>query len=292
MPFVRRREYRKVQQQYSSLVDGVGWKSHPVTDAKITALKPLVPAMNGDVCFFVTFAVRGELKVHVRWHIEHLLRSGIKVVLIVNTELPHSSFSINPDLAKRLSGAFIRQNFGFDFAAWAHLYHLCTDRENWTRLFLVNDSIVGPLDAAAFDTMIERIRASRADFVGLTQSKATLLHLQSYFLVFQTSALRSAALSQVFQRIVCLPSKDQVIAVYETQLTQRLAASGLSFEALFPQFTDSIHADNDTYYRWDKLVQVGFPFVKVVVLKMRGNSALVSRLVPSHLLEGETLDRR
>ena len=288
LPYVRRREHRIVQRKYEELIDGMGWNAPPATAAQITTLKPVVQPLAGEVCFFVTFAARPQLKHHVRVHIEHMLRAGIQVVLVVNTELPHAQFTVEPALLQRLSGAYVRQNAGFDFAAWAHLYALCPDRTQWTRLFLVNDSIVGPMDAAAFDRIIERIRASRADFVGLTQSKSPLPHVQSFFLVFQASALRSAAVADVFQRIVSLPTKDQVIDVYETRLTQVLTRRGLHCEALFPPLTDNPYAANDTFFRWDQLLRDGFPYVKASVLKEFGKGELVRSLVPAEFRQPES----
>jgi lipopolysaccharide biosynthesis protein len=288
LPYVRRREHRILQRKYDELVDGMGWNAPPASTARITAIKPIAQPLTGEVCFFVTFAARPQLKHHVRVHIEHMLRAGIHVVLVVNTELPHAQFVVEPALLERLAGAFVRQNAGFDFAAWAHLYALCEGQQQWTRLYLVNDSIVGPMDAAAFDRIVERIRASRADFVGLTQSKSPLPHVQSFFLVFNASALRSAVVQDVFQRIVSLPTKDQVIDVYETRLTQVLTRQGLRCEALFPPLTDNPYAANDTFFRWDQLLRAGFPYVKASVLKEFGQGELVRTLVPAEFRQPES----
>ena len=280
MPYVRRREHRILQRKYNELIEGMGWNAPPANSARLHTVKALQGPIGGEVCFFVTFAARPQLKHHVRAHVDQLLRAGIQVVLVVNTEMALDQFQVDPELLPRLTGAYVRQNAGFDFAAWAHLYSISGDTTAWTRLYLVNDSIVGPLDADHFVRLIERIRASTADVLGLTFSKSPVPHVQSFFLVFNRSALQSPAVQDVFKRIVSLPTKDQVIDVYETRLTQVLTRQGLRCESLFAPLTDNPYAANDTYFRWDQLVMSGFPYVKASVLKDFTGSALVRRHVP------------
>lgn len=286
MPYVRRREHRILQRRYTELIDGLGWTAPPATQARMQMLKPIAPAMRGDVCFFVSYSPRPELKRHVRAHIDHLLRAGVQVVLLLNTDLAPEQVQIEPAMLGGLSGVCVRENVGFDFAAWAHLYSLCADQvSGWTRLFLVNDSIVGPLNVADFDRVMQRVRMSTADVVGLTESQSPLRHVQSFFLVFSPRALRHPAVQQVFRRMLSLPSKGQVIDVYETRLTQRLTDEGLRCEALFPPLSDDPHSSNDTSFRWEQLIRAGFPYIKTSILDRFAGSAQVKALVPASLLD-------
>ena len=284
LPYVRRREHRILQRKYSALIDGLGWTAPPATQARLHTIKPLTPALAGEVCFFVSFAPHPRLKAHVATHIRHLLRAGVSVVLILNTDLAPAQMEIAPELLEQLSGAFVRENNGFDFAAWAHLFSLCEGTQHWTRLFLVNDSIVGPLNPAHFDRLMERVRASTADVVGLTENRAPLPHVQSFFLVLNASALRSAIIRRVFQRMLSLPTKSQVIDVYEMRLTQVLTQHGLRCEALFPPLSDDPHSANDTSFRWAQLIRAGFPYIKTSILDRFAGSAQVKALVPAEFL--------
>ena len=284
MPYVRRREHRILQRRYDELIEGLGWTAPPATQAALHALKPVGADLQGDVCFFVSYAPQTTLKMHVRVHIEHLLAAGVQVVLVLNTSLAPEQMHVDADLLGRLSGAYVRDNVGFDFAAWAHLYSLCAEQaQHWTRLFLVNDSIVGPLNGAHFDRLMERVRRSSADVVGLTESQLPLRHVQSFFLVFNHTALRHPALQRVFQRMLSLPSKGQVIDVYETRLTQVLTEHGLRCEALFPPLSDDPYSSNDTSFRWAQLIQAGFPYIKASILDRFAGSAQVNALVPASL---------
>ena len=285
MPYVRRREHRILQRRYSELIEGLGWTAPPATQARMQALKPMGTDLQGDVCFFVSFATQPVLKKHVRTHIKHLLRSGVQVVLVLNTELAPQQMQIDAELLDQLSGAYVRENVGFDFAAWAHLYSLCADQApHWTRLFLVNDSIVGPLNGADFDRVMQRIRLSNADVVGLTESQSPLRHVQSFFLVFNHTALRHPALQQVFQRMLSLPSKGQVIDVYETRLTHMLTEQGLRCESLFPPLSDDPYSSNDTSFRWAELIRAGFPYVKTSILDRFAGSPQLEAVVPPEWL--------
>ncbi|KNZ33105.1 MAG: hypothetical protein AD742_07525 [Methylibium sp. NZG] len=285
LPYVRRREHRILQRRYAELIEGLGWTAPPATQAALHALKPVADALQGDVCFFVSYAPEPTLKKHVRGHIEHLLRAGVKVVLILNTSLSTGQMQLDAELLEQLSGAYVRDNVGFDFAAWAHLYSLCAEQAlHWTRLFLVNDSIVGPLNSAHFDRLMDRVRRSSADVVGLTESQLPMRHVQSFFLVFNHTALRHPALQRVFQRMLSLPSKGQVIDVYETRLTQVLTDHGLRCESLFPPLSSDPHSSNDTSFRWAQLIEAGFPYIKTSIIDRFAGSPQLEAVVPAEWL--------
>ncbi|MEI8324421.1 MAG: rhamnan synthesis F family protein [Betaproteobacteria bacterium] len=266
LPFVRRREYRVLQRRYAELIEAVDGQATLAAAAKSYVVKPFAQELTGDVCLFVSYAARPTLKRHVQRHIEGLLDAGVCVLLIVNTEHSADRMAIDAGMLDRLSGAWVRQNLGFDFGAWAHALQALGDTRRWTRLFLVNDSIVGPLDDSAFDRMLARVRASDADIIGLTEALAPRRHLQSYFLVLQARALRSVAMQRFFARMQNWPSKSQVIDLYESRLTAIAQADGLRCAALFPNLSNDPLSSDDTSLRWAQLVHAGFPYLKSRVI--------------------------
>ena len=219
----------------------------------------------------MSYAPHPDLKPHVVAHISRLLDAGFAVVLTVNTDLPPQSIQIPTALAQRLSGVLIRENTGFDFAAWAHTYALCAARgiyaAKWTRLLLVNDSIVPSSNQTHFNLMLERLRASPAALVGLTESLLPQRHLQSYFLVLNQQALGNAFVQRRLQSVLSFPTKSQVIDVYETRWPGLLQAQGLRCEALFPALTSDPLSSDDTSLRWAEMLQHGFPYIKTRVLE-------------------------
>jgi len=285
LPYVRRREYRRLMQKYEQCLEAVNHGLPLATNVPVHAVVPARDVQHTELCLFVTHAAVPTLKPHVVEHVQHLLDAGMPVVLIVNTILAPESITVTPALSERLSGLYVRPNIGFDFAAWAHGWFLCGRPTGLAHLLLVNDSIVGPLSSAAFTSMMQRLRSSSADVVGLTESTQTRPHLQSFFLAFGRKALQSQDLQQFFEHLYALPTKEMVIDAYETQLTQRLRAAGLSTEALFPALTDDRWSPNDTFYRWADLIRAGFPFIKTSVLPRVAHTADARALVPARFLD-------
>ena len=260
---VRRREYDILARKYAGLIDDLGWRAPLATAAKITAHKAIDVNLSGDVCFFVTHASSVIIKANVIHHVEQLLAQDIKVVLIINTDLPFESIVIDEKLAANLSGILVRENLGFDFAAWAHAHALCQPTVEWARLFFVNDSMLGPLNTDDFSRTIARLRESPADLIGLVKNTTPLPHLQSFFLAFTQTTLMHPMFKNWMTNVRCLKEKIHVIDVYETRLTQMMADAGLRTEALF----DSLGGGDDTIAEWEKLIDAGFPYVKASIAK-------------------------
>lgn len=265
MPYVRRRHYRNLQVKYAELVEAVHRGLPAAAQAPIEVRKPPGPLAD-RVCLFVTHAPRRELKAHVRHHLDHLLAAGLQIVLIVNTDLPLEQIEVPEALSARMAGVFVRANHGFDFGAWSHVLSLC-DRAGWERLYLVNDSIVGPTAPGTFEAMMREVEGSGADVVGLTENPLPIPHLQSYFIVFSRRALRSPAFERMLQGVRNLDDKGQVVEVYEVRLTRTLRAAGFSTHALFGRLPDGRSAHGDLLEHWEPLLAAGFPYVKTRVLQ-------------------------
>ena len=223
-------------------------------DAEIRCLKE--PSFDGELALFVTYSPDGWLKPHVRRYVDSLRREGIAVALIVSTDMGWKFR--NSDLLSSVDGLFVRQNKGFDFAAWAHVLQLRPETGHATILYLVNDSLIGPIDQTKVAEILRRIRASKADVIGLTENRERGWHLQSYFLAFKPRALHSTAFASFIERIVCYEDKLDVIADYELRFATDFKRAGLDCEPIFR----APDARNPTTYHWKQLIDSGFPFVK------------------------------
>ena len=280
LPYVRRREHGVLQRQYADLIEALD--APPATSAAWTWVKPLDQPLAGDVCFFVTHADGPALKPHVVDHVAHLAAAGLQVVLIANRSIPAADaqgLALEPALLARTRAVAVRENEGYDFGAWAHALALVPPEPAWMRLFLVNDSVVGPLDLAAFQRLMARIRASHADVIGLTEALSPVRHLQSWFLVFGPRALHGGTVARLFARVRNWPAKKQVIDVHETRLTRLLEAEGLATEAMFPSLSGDARSSDDTSLRWAELVERGMPYLKTRVLAVHGDDPRIRRWV-------------
>jgi glycosyltransferase involved in cell wall biosynthesis len=242
-----------------------GTKPVPVTAARIACLKSEAAA--GEVALFVTHSPDGLIKPHVIYYISQLKRNGIAVVLVIAADRPMQP--IAPDVTELLCGLYVRENRGYDFAAWAHVLQLRPALFAATILYLINDSNFGPLNNARFEAMLARIRSSTSDVIGLTDSHEHEWHLQSYFLAFRPGALCFVPFHRFINSISILSDKDDVIRTYELKLASQLALRGLKVEVIFdaPYVPIPEHRFNKTLFYWKQLIEEGSPFVKVGALR-------------------------
>jgi hypothetical protein len=228
----------------------------PVEDAKLLCVKR--PEAREEMAVFVTYAPGGRIKPHAPFFLSALRRQGIATTLVVAADEPETISAEN--LIGLVDGLYLRENQGIDFAAWAHVAR-SLDLSRTRSLALINDSIIGPVNAGSFAAVVERIRASDAHLVGLTESLEITRHFQSYFLVGKGEGV--AALLAVLSEVKAHREKHAVIVSYEIPLLQRFLGAGLSAEALFP----ATAAGNATLEEWKELIARGFPFVKVAALQ-------------------------
>jgi lipopolysaccharide biosynthesis protein/GT2 family glycosyltransferase len=229
-----------------------------VTDVALVCRKQ--PRARGEVALFVTHCVTGALKPHIQRYLEALARQQIRPVLIVAAD---TMFSEEKALIEQLEGLYVRQNVGFDFAAWAHVLRDNPDLFSVETLYLINDSVIGPLAERKLEQVLGRLRASSSDVVGLTDNHERGWHIQSYFLALKTKALSSDALRKFFAGVKNLAVKQDVINDYEVCLTPALQAAGLGCEALFP----AKRTHNTSLLEWKELIRAGSPFVKIAALR-------------------------
>lgn len=230
-------------------------ESEPVTAAKIDLLK--VGAFADEVALFVTHASDGAIKPHVSHHVASLRGCGIACFLIVACD--DVDVAVTGAALDQVDHVIRRANAGFDFAAWAHVLRLQPEIFNAKILYLVNDSIFGPTHREALERVVARIRASKADLVGLTDSADRGWHIQSYFLAMKQPFLASEAGQAFFDSVVSYAHKNDVVNEYETQLARYATARGFRAEVLFPtpEWLDA------TLHNWRKLLRAGFPYLKV-----------------------------
>ncbi|MCJ8142803.1 glycosyltransferase [Ancylobacter sp. A5.8] len=230
--------------------------SRDVAEAMIERVKE--PAALNQMALFITHAPAGAIKPHVALYINALKGAGLGVVLIVvadcGDEVDASA------LVDQVDGLFIRENGGYDFAAWAHVAGL-VDLTRTTLLCLVNDSLMGPFSEAALAALMARARASDAELVGMTDNYEFKHHLQSYFLIGKGAGAQT--LKAFLDDVRWLDDKQEVIMAYEIQLLDYFESLGKRGAALFP----SQATENRTLGEWRELIDEGFPFVKMAVLQ-------------------------
>lgn len=300
IPFIRRGRHERIvarmKNNFSIYLnrerqtnEGMGrlflWSPQLAHAARCLWRVALKNAATDELCLFVTHMAGAQMKPHVIDHVNALMDAGIAVVLIANTDVDAEALQVPEDLAARLHGCLVRENVGYDFAAWAHAYHFINPGSIRCRLYLINDSIVGPLSNEAYGALLQRIRMSPADLVGLTANPYPRAHLQSYYLVFNERLLHSEISDAFMRRIVSFPVKQNVIDCYELWLSSFIEENGFRSAAIFPPLSAELEpSGNDTIFGWPQLIEIGFPFIKSMVLKDPFHAARARRMLPARYL--------
>ncbi|WP_336485515.1 glycosyltransferase [Methylobacterium nigriterrae] len=214
-------------------------------------------AFADEAALLVTHAPNGLIKGHVEPYAAALAAAGIDVVLVVAAD--QASTGIPRSLLDRCSAVYLRENAGFDFAAWAHVLQEEERLSDSAILYLLNDSLLGPAPGPDFPRLLDRIRASDDDIVAATDSHEHGWHLQSFFLAVKRRALSSWALQGFLHDIAVLDDKTEVIERYELAFASRMRAAGLRCRALFPSAPGD---GNRSMFAWRSLTEQGFPFIK------------------------------
>jgi glycosyltransferase involved in cell wall biosynthesis len=228
--------------------------------ARFELVKPFVPRAGQEIALFVTHSATGVLKPHILSYVRALAAQDIAVFLIAVTD---RQLNIRPDVIEAAAGIMVRENAGYDFAAWAHALHLHPESCGAPLLYLVNDSLIGPSSADALGRVVARVRDSKADLVGLTESHEYRWHLQTYFLGLKPRLLASFRLQRFFGEIQLHDDKDAVIQGYEIHFAQAMEDAGHATEVLFPSPVPL----NPTLFGWRALLAEGFPFIKALLLR-------------------------
>lgn len=239
---------------------GQGTTGSAVTAARVAVAKRFERPPGAETALFVTHSPDGVLKPHVLPYLQALRDGGIHTLLIVVPERP---MRLSAGQLDAVAGAIVRENVGYDFAAWAHAIRLYPEVYNSAILYLINDSMFGPNSQAAFDEMLVRLRASPADLVGLTENHESGWHVQSYFMALKRSLLQAIPIQQFFNSIMNLSGKQAVIDAYELRLAPLVEANGFRATSLFA----TNDPRNATMFAWRELIEAGMPFVKTLLFR-------------------------
>jgi len=166
-------------------------------------------------------------------------------------------------LRQRCAAIVIRRNQGYDFGSWKVALKLHRhDIEQAAFVVLTNDSFWGPI--TPLDDLFQRLHASTADVIGLTDNLMYEPHLSSAFTAYKPKALQCPAFDRFWESLQIWPRKRDLVKQCEVGLPVQLRAAGLKLESLYTHNANG----NVLHYAWKELIeQRGFPFLKVSLLR-------------------------
>jgi glycosyltransferase involved in cell wall biosynthesis len=224
------------------------------------------PEVSAEVAVLVTYSTDGYLRTYVADYIGALRRHGVGVILVIVSDRPVKS--VAPETLGSVSGLFVRERKGDDFAAWAHVLQLHPELYGASILYLLDDSAFGPLGEAKFTWLIGQVRASAVDMIELRDNTDDRNAVHACFRAFKPRALSSVA----FQRFVNesgLPRDPGFAPQADSMaLTAQLRAAGLKVAE--PIVALDLAAAKDpadgALSKWNKITHIGFPFVDLKAL--------------------------
>lgn len=213
---------------------------------------------------------------YVDYQLEKLAPLFEKVVFVSNSSLEQSvqDYLINKF---HFSELFIRENIGYDFAAWRDGIQILDESELYCfdSITLMNDTCFGPLwNLEVHYNYFEK--DSKTDFWGMTNhaevvTNAVVIpeHLQSYFMVFHKNVVQSAVFLEFFKHVEDFRNVQKVIDQYETQLTSILKSAGFQYKVLLDTLSlPNNNQLNFSLYHPKLLLDNRVPFLKVKLFEL------------------------
>ncbi|MBE7202143.1 MAG: glycosyl transferase family 1, partial [Parafilimonas terrae] len=200
------------------------------SDARLSCLKR-EPRRHGRTALFITHCPEGRIRGHVEPYLKAFAANGADIVLIIAAD-QHKN-AVPQAILDLCASVYLRENKGFDFAAWAHVLLEDVDLLDSETLYLANDSLVGPLSDSDFAALLTKIEAFPEAVIGLADNFYYSHHLQSFFLALKRRCLSSYAFNHFLLSVANWPDKNSVITEYELTFSQRMRAAGLGMRSLF-----------------------------------------------------------
>ncbi|MDR0887179.1 MAG: glycoside hydrolase family 99-like domain-containing protein [Candidatus Nomurabacteria bacterium] len=223
--------------------------------------------MKKRLLIYVHYNKDGEFAPHVAYQLGKIRELYDKILFISNSVLSDDDRATVEKLASEI---IQRENVGFDFAAWRDgLTSVGWDElAKYDSVTLMNDTCFGPIHS--LDAVYKKMDSQEIDFWGLINHAASNSefgyipeHLQSFFICFNRSATMAVAFRKFWEGVEDEQDVNQVIAKYETRMTDLLKKSGLKYEAFFNTNGSKRKFQNYTIYYPKLLLKSGFPLVKV-----------------------------
>ena len=236
------------------------------------------PGLWKTLCVLAHFDKDDLIDDYVVYYLRALDELGCETIFVSTAE------NLNDESIRKImpfcSKFIIKQNIGYDFASWRTGLEAVGDLSGYQRVIIANDSVYGPLQDLR--GIFAEMHGRNVSFWGITDSLRYSRHLQSYFLVFEKTALQSKAFKDFWLHLPDYRHKHVVINQGEIGLSRKLAAAGLSFEAYIPfeimqeqlrgvghWVTARVVGDrqNPTHKAWRTLMRKGCPFLKIQLLR-------------------------
>jgi lipopolysaccharide biosynthesis protein len=152
----------------------------------------------------------------------------------------------------------------YDFGSYKRAY-LAADLTGYDVVYLVNDSVIGPL--FPLEPYLLRMEALGTEAFGLAYNPSRHgRHLQSWFIGLRPSVFQASWFREFLAGVTAAGSKEEVCARYENGLARLLDAHSVPYAGLWELRGKSV------YNAVGRLTREGFPFLKKSAFTRHGGS--------------------
>ena len=167
-------------------------------------------------------------------------------------------------LAPRVLSYQAARHGEYDFGSYKRAF-LAADLSGYDLVYLVNDSVVGPL--RPLEPYLQRMEALGTDAFGLALNPSRHgRHLQSWFIGLKPAVFRAPWFREFLSGITAVGRKEDVCNRYENGLARALEAHSVPYAGLWELRGKSV------YNAVDSLSRQGFPFLKKSAFTRHGGS--------------------
>lgn len=184
--------------------------------------------------------------------------------VLVSASPSRRTLELDPRLDGRVT-VLRKPNVGYDFGSWAVGLDWEPRLATLPCVILTNDSLVGPF--RSLRPLLEQFEGTGADAFALTDNSQFGRHLQSFFLGFRRGILQETPLARFWHGIRHEDDKQKIILKNEIGLSRLLRREGFSVEVAFPYTAVVNEWENPTIKGWERLLDLGFPFVKREIVR-------------------------
>lgn len=192
-------------------------------------MNPQKKSIGNQTCLiYVIYAQDGKLHRYKQYFLDQIVRSFDQIFIVVNGQLQDEEIKI----LKRYGIVYVRRNVGYDVAAFKYALEKISFNilATYETLFLVNDTLIGPL--FPIQPMLDTMKQRRVDFWGIAYGEKQWdftkkniygyipVHLQTYFLAINHTLLKDPCFEEYWNTLMKTTTRNEAIAFHETRFTK------------------------------------------------------------------------
>ncbi len=209
---------------------------------------------------FAGYDRNGIIDCSLVYYIQSLSKIG-DVIVVMDCDCSENEIS---KLSKHCINISASRHGEYDFGSYKRAYQYSKDNNllnNYDYVYMVNDSVYGPLSINDFQNALIKLENSGADFIGMVSNEDVKYpkHIQSWFVGFSKKIVKNKNFDKFMLSITKENNKSDIVRKYEIGLS--LLMSQISAKS-FVLYEQNNHICNTVWTKPWVLIKQGIPFIK------------------------------